>query len=441
MKKLLAILICKFGYFIGGLIGKGSSYPGKIALKICPDILSRIQYPKYVIAITGSNGKTSTTEMVAAILNAAGKSVAYNEKGSNQIEGVTTTVLHYATLGGVMKQDVLLLESDERYAKFSFRFFHPTHYVMTNLYRDQLTRNAHPDWVLEDIKKSVYGDECLILNADDPQVSRFGYGAKSVKWFGLAHTLADTEEFVGKYHDGRYCPICHAPMEYDFYHYNHIGAYHCTKCDFKRAKADYEVTEVNLDEGRIKIDGKEEISLAFRSIYNVYNILAAYSVCSEVGIDSSLIAKTLSDYILKNGRFVQFKLGAHKGTFLVSKHENSVSYDMSIKYAAAEKKNCTVMIIVDAISRKYFTSETSWLWDVNFDLLNQPKIGRIFLCGKYAHDLMLRFEATDIPKERISLYEDIDKACEYLKDSGDEILYTITCFSDRMKFLSNVEVL
>lgn len=464
MRKLLAIIICKFGYWVGGLIGKGSSYPGKIALKICPDILSRIKYPPVVIAITGSNGKTSTTEMVSAIIKKAGLRLAYNDKGSNQVEGVTTTVLHYATLGGVMRQDVLLLESDERYAKYSFKYFHPTHYVMTNLYRDQLTRNAHPDWVLADIKRSVFGGECLILNADDPQISRFGYHTENVKWFGLAHTDIDTTEFVGRYHDGHYCPICHAPMEYDYYHYNHIGAYHCTKCDFKRAGADYEVTAVDLEAGRIMIDGKEEISLAFKSIYNVYNILAAYSVCREIGIDSSLISTTLSDYILKNGRFVQFELGAHKGTFLVSKHENSVSYDMSLKYAAggadiaaagtdgtltgstaedsiaATGKKCSVMVIVDAISRKYFTSETSWLWDVNFELLNSDKVGKIFLCGKYAHDLMLRFEATDIPAERISLYEDINAACEFLRNNGDEYLYTVTCFSDRMKFLNNVTV-
>lgn len=492
MRKLLAIIICKFGYWVGGLIGKGSSYPGKIALKICPNILSRIKYPPVVIAITGSNGKTSTTEMVSAIIKKAGLRLAYNDKGSNQVEGVTTTVLHYATLGGVMKQDVLLLESDERYAKYSFKYFHPTHYVMTNLYRDQLTRNAHPDWVLADIKRSVFGGECLILNADDPQISRFGYHADNVKWFGLAHTDIDTTEFVGRYHDGYYCPICHAPMEYDYYHYNHIGAYHCTKCDFKRAGADYEVTAVDLEAGRIMIDGKEEISLAFKSIYNVYNILAAYSVCREIGIDSSLISTTLSDYILKNGRFVQFELGAHKGTFLVSKHENSVSYDMSLKYAAggadiapasidsaaggaddaaaginnvaggaddapvgtdgtltgstaedsiaATGKKCSVMVIVDAISRKYFTSETSWLWDVNFELLNSDKVGKIYLCGKYAHDLMLRFEATDIPAERISLYEDINAACEFLRNNGDEYLYTVTCFSDRMKFLNNVTV-
>ena len=112
MRLFLSIVVCKFLRFIGKLVGKGSSLPGKYALKLCPDVLRRVQLPRYIIAVTGSNGKTSTVEMTAAILRKSGKTVVYNEEGSNQIEGVTTLVLCNSTLGGKMKADVLLLESD-----------------------------------------------------------------------------------------------------------------------------------------------------------------------------------------------------------------------------------------------------------------------------------------------------------------------------------------
>ena len=147
MKLKLAILLCKALRFVGGLIGKGSSLPGQFALKVCPDVLGRVKLPERVIAVTGSNGKTSTVEMIAAILKADGKQVIYNKEGSNQIEGVTTLLLSSCNLKGEVKGDVLLLESDERYAKHTFKWFHPTHFVITNLYRDQLTRNGHPEWV------------------------------------------------------------------------------------------------------------------------------------------------------------------------------------------------------------------------------------------------------------------------------------------------------
>ena len=185
MRMVLAIILCKILRCVGKLVGKGSSLPGQFALKLCPDVLRRVKLPSYVIAVTGSNGKTSTVEMIAAVLRAAGKDVVYNAEGSNQIEGVTTLILTHCTLGGKMKGDVLLLESDERYARYSFKWFHPTHFVITNLYRDQLTRNGHPEWVYDAILPAIHPDTTLVLNADDPLVSCFSRDHEKVKWFGL----------------------------------------------------------------------------------------------------------------------------------------------------------------------------------------------------------------------------------------------------------------
>ena len=440
MRKFLAIIVCRLIKFIGGLVGKGTSLPGKFALKLCPDVLRRIEMPKTVVAVTGSNGKTSTVEMIASVLQAAGKTVAYNAEGSNQIEGVTTMILSSCTLGGKMKQDVLLIESDERYAKLTFRWFHPTYYVITNLYRDQLTRNGHPEWVFDAIAESIHDDTTLLLNADDPMVSLFGRGRDKVLWFGLDHAATATDTFSGAYNDGLYCPVCGKPMVYDYYHFNHVGSYRCTACDFARHATDFTVTGIDLKESRITVNGDNEIRLAFRSIYNIYNILAAYAVCTLVGVPEAETAKRMSNYILKNGRYVEFTLGSHRGTFLISKHENSISYDMSLKYALAGNKPCSFVIIVDAVSRKYFTSDTSWLWDIDFGQLAGDWVKSIYLCGKYCNDLAIRFSFTDIPAEKIKVFEDIDAACAELRSSGDEQLFAVTCFSDKEKFMSNVTV-
>ena len=439
MRKFLAIVVCKLGRFVGKLVGKGSSLPGKAALKICPDILRRVELPRHIIAVTGSNGKTSTVEMIAAILTAAGRTVVYNKEGSNQIEGVTTMVLSNATLGGRVKADVLLIESDERYAAHSFRFFHPTHFVITNLYRDQLTRNGHPEWVYHAIEPAIHPDTTLVLNADDPLVSCFARGHEKVKWFGLDHVPGDSDEPVGMYRDGAYCPVCKQPMAYDYYHYNHIGAYRCPHCGHHRHETDFAATALDLEAGTLTLDGSHEIQLAFRSIYNVYNILAAYAVCSLAGVEPAVSCGVINNYILKNGRMVRFTLGAHHGTLLTSKHENSVAYDTNLGYIRASKAPCSVMVIVDAVSRKYFTSETSWLWDINFDLLHCDHVERIFLCGRYVNDLAERFLYTALPQEKIRLYEDISQASAALRDSGSEDVYVVTCFSDRDKLLATVE--
>ncbi len=436
MKRFFTILICKCLRLVGKIFGKGSSFPGQAALKMCPDILSRMKLPPYIIAVTGSNGKTSTVEMIAHILTQNGKKVAWNREGSNQIEGVTTLVLSNATLGGRVKSDILLIESDERFARYTFRYITPTHYVITNLYRDQLTRNGHPEWVYDALSDSISDKMQLILNADDPLVSHFGYGRDDVIWFGADVLSTDTSENNSVYDDGVYCPHCKKTMTYTTHHYNHIGHYQCPHCGYHRHDTDYTITSVDLERGEMVIGGKDHITLALKSLYNIYNILAAYTVGSIVGIDGASIAKNMSDYVMKNGRVVSFTIGSREGTLLVSKHENSISYDQSIRVASADQRGCDVMFIVDAISRKYSTGDVSWLWDIDFEMLKNDNVHEIILAGNYCDDLMQRFSYTDIPEKRIKSFRSIEDAYRYLDSDRKEYIYTITCFSDKGKFLS-----
>ena len=440
MKVFITILICKLLRFVGGVIGKGSSKPGQIALKLCPDILSRVQLPPNIIAVTGSNGKTSTVEMIAHILMNSGKTVAYNREGSNQIEGVTTMVLGSATLTGKIKSDILLIESDERFAKYTFKYIKPTHYVITNLYRDQLTRNGHPEWVYDALAASVYPETKLILNADDPLVSCFGKDRDDVIWFGADELSTDSKDMTSVYDDGAYCPVCKKPMEYTTRHYNHIGHYRCTACGHRRHDTAYTVTAVDMKKGEMEIDGKYKVSLALKSIYNIYNILAAYTVARLMGVAPEKIAADMSDYVLKNGRVITFTKGSRKGTLLAAKHENSIAYDLCLRVAREYEDGCDLMIIVDNVSRKYFTSDVSWLWDIDFETLNTGNVHDIILAGKYVNDLAVRFEAAGIDSDRISLFEDIHEAVESLDNGRKEYVYTLTCFSDKAKFLREINI-
>ena len=435
-----AILVCKIIRGLAKLAGRGSSLPGKYALKICPDILSQLKLPELSLAVTGSNGKTSTVEMIAHILRSNGLKVAYNKEGSNQIEGVVTFLISDSTMGGKVKSDVVLLEADERYSRHIFKYFHPKYFVINNLYRDQMTRNGHPEFIKSVIGQAVYDDMTLILNADDPLVASFGKGREGTIYFGADNLPSDTKTHEGIYDDGKYCPVCKKPMEYEYYHYNHIGKFKCTSCGFERHAADHSLTSTQEKDGKasITIDGKYEIPVFFTGIYHCYNILAAFTAAVTSGIEPEKAAESLGGYILKSGRISDFTLGKLDGRLLLSKHENSVSYDRSIDVVANDKRKKSVMIIVDAISRKYYTSDSSWLWDINFEKLCGSDVEKIILAGQYCDDLAVRFELAGADPDKTVYFTTVQEAADYCAHNLDSFLYVITCFSDKEKILSIV---
>ena len=140
--------------------------------------------------------------------------------------------------------------------------------------------------------------------------------------------------------------------------------------------------------------------------------------------------------LIKNDRIQKFELNGHDAMLLTSKHENSISYNQSLLYVTREKEDCTVVIIVDAVSRKYFTSETSWLWDIDFELLKSENVKKVILGGKYVHDLVTRMEFAGINMDKVVAKSDLDELMKETKENSIVKIYVITCFSDRMKFLN-----
>lgn len=440
VKIFAAVLFCRTVRFFAKLLGRGSSLPGALTLKLFPDILGDITPPETVIAVTGSNGKTSTVELIAHVLSKSGRSLAYNKEGSNQIEGVTTMLLCDCTLTGKAKSEIALIESDERFAKYTFKYIKPDYLFITNLYRDQLTRNGHPQWVYDEINEAVKiaGDKTtLVLNADDPLVSTFGVGKKAL-YFGADKLSSDTSVNTSVYNDGKYCPLCFSPMSYEYYHYNHIGSYACTGCGFKKPETHFTITDADLSSKRLTVNGKYSIELYFSSIYQCYNSLVAFAAAHISGVEPEVAAAVLSNYEMQSGRISDFTYYNTHGRLLVSKHENSISYDRSISVVTEDKNRVAVLIIVDKISRKYHTEDTSWLWDIDFEKLNCENVQKLYLAGSYWHDLQVRFSVTDIPEDRLVICQSVEEAMSKLKNEK-LFTYVITCFSDKGKFLDIIK--
>ena len=440
MGKILAILICKLIRKIGSYVGKGSSLPGKFALKICPDVLGRIKLPEISIAVSGSNGKTSTVEMIYQMLEKSGLSVAYNYEGSNQIEGITTTVLCNCDNLGRFKKDVLLMEVDERYAQYIFKYFVPKYFVINNLFRDQLTRNGSSEYVLSQLEKAIVVGTTLVLNCDDPLVSSLAYKFKNdVVYFGVDENQFVHEDNDGVYDDGYYCPICKHKMIYDYRHFGNIGDYHCTNCSFTRAQPNFYISDISSDKSQIVINDDVHINLAFSSLYNAYNILASFTIGRLLNVNEDVIVNSLNDYLIKNGRIQSLNINNKEVTLLISKHENSVSYNQNINYLIDHIDDVSLLIIIEDISRKYFTSDTSWLWDINFELLESENIKEIVVAGKYFNDVAVRFEYAELNMDKVTFFENVDEAIEYFTNYGEGDLFVMTCFSDEAKLTKHVK--
>ena len=438
MNKSLVIFINKLLYKVGKIVGKGSSLPGQVALKLYPNILNEIKLPENIIMVTGSNGKTSTTELIYNVLSKNGISVGCNLEGSNQTEGVTTMILNNCDSKGVVTKDALVIESDERYLRHTLKYFKPKYLVVTNLYRDQMTRNGHPEYIFDVIKEAGLENVKLVLNADDPLSSLLGINREDCTYFGINKSAIDKKENDGIYDDGVYCPNCKTKLLYEYHTFAHFGRFKCENCWHFRQTPNYAITEMDLQTGAIKINDTNELKLSMRSLYMAYNFLSAFAVGSLMGIEDKKIIDTLSEYIIKNDRIQKFKIGEHEGMLLTSKHENSIAYDQSIAYVVKENKPCTVVIIVDQISRKYFTSETSWIWDINFEKLNSECVKRVILAGNYVHDLIARFNYSDCDMSKVSSFSDLDEMMKYLRENAEGDIYVATCFTDRDKFTSRV---
>ena len=385
-------------------------------------------------------GKTSTTELICKIFEDNGYKVGCNREGSNLTEGVTTMILNVCSLNGECQKDILIIESDERYLRHTLKHFRPKYLVVLNLYRDQLGRNGHPELIYDIIKDAIADDIHLVFNADDPLVASYGFKCENVTYFGMSKNDFSTDEFVGVANDGAFCPVCKEPMEYDFYHYNHIGSYKCKACGYKRVEPQFAVTSLDLVNKQLTINNKHKITMDLSSVFTAYNLLAAYAVAKLVGVKGDKIIEPLNEYVLQNGRVQKYDINGKPCTILMAKHENTVSYNQNLLHIVREKIPSTVVLILDDVSRRYFTVETAWLWDIDFELLKNDSVKKIIIGGRYVHDYTTRLEFAGIDMKKVVGFEDLDDMMKEVKEKpkGD-MIYLVTCFLDKTKFIARID--
>lgn len=396
MKKfrlIFGIILGKILLFAGKLLGrKSSAAPGNLALRICPDLVKllakQVQYE--TICVLGTNGKTTTTNMIYTLLSDRGFCVVCNTIGANMFVGVATAYLAKASITGKLKADYAVLEIDEAHAKIIFDHLTPDIIVVTNLFRDQMDRYGELEQTLHQIRLAVdkAPKALLCLNGDDPMACSLKESTPNAAvTFGVSEQV---EQPFMETPEGRKCPLCGEALAYRFYHYNQLGDYSCPHCGFQRPQPDYAATNVECKPAiRFTLNQKETVSTDMIGFYNCYNMLAAIAVTSLLEVGISNYSDAFSRYENQTARMETFAL---EKSVVLNLVKNPAGLNQAIAALLNDPRKKAVVVGINDMPSDGI--DISWLYDVDFEALKHCTA--YGAAGKRCHDVALRLYYADV---------------------------------------------
>ncbi len=408
----LSLIIARGAYLGIKLLNRtsGTSFVGMLTLKICPDFLGQCSkyINKKIITVTGTNGKSTTSGLIAHILETANQKVIHNLKGANMLTGVANVFA--LSIKPLRRFDYAVIESDEAYLTKLYDYMKSDYLVVTNLFRDQLDRygelNTTANFIKDAIDKNP--DLKLILNADDPIVATFNrtkyavfYGFESVEYdCSYEHKSNAPSEVFN-------CS-CGTPLEYTKQFFAQEGHYFCNHCGYKRPKCNYPAdVKVFNDYSIITVKNRDipiEFKVNLAGLYNAYNALAAIALGFERGLNQEEIQKALDSYHAIFGRTEKRIINGNPAIIQLIKNPTGAS-----EVLKTVDLNSNIVI---AINDNYADGrDISWLWDSDFEQLKEAK-KLVITSGTRANDMALRLKYAGIPQEKIVIESNIKKAID-----------------------------
>lgn len=429
LKFYIVLYLAKLSRIALKIIGRDATYfPGKLAVILCPDFLGRIDKPKTIIGVTGTNGKTTVCNMIEDCLKENGYEFIDNHLGSNINSGLASTLIEGASLLGKQKKDLAVFEIDERSAVKIYPYITPTYLICTNLFRDSLKRNAHTEFISNILTSNIPKETKLILNGDDLIVSGLAPENDRV-YFGIDRLETDTDKCENIVRDITVCPKCDSKLEYDFVRYNHVGRAHCSKCDFASPTINYEVTNIDFDNMKMKVKNKEKeesYDLINNNIINIYNMLATITVLKEIGLTRNQINPVLKKQKIVDTRYSKEKVKNIEIITQLSKGMNPIACSRAFDYVRKEEGNKAVFVLLDDLHEAANSSENiAWHYDTDYEFLNSESIKQILTAGARYLDTYVRMQMADIPKEKIVYQRDEISLVEKLNLEGIDKVFIL----------------
>ena len=405
----------------------GTDFPGSLAVKLCPDFLKYIGKPEHIIAVTGTNGKTTVANMLNDVLTAEGKTVLSNRAGSNIISGVSTALLKGCGLLGRIRPeyDLAILEIDERSAPRIYPYVKPEHIVITNLFRDSIMRNAHPGYIADILTRSLPKESRLILNADD-LISCTVAPENQRVYFGIDRLPTDVTECENLLNDMRICPRCAGKLRYEYRRYHHIGRAVCESCGFHSPDCDYLATKVDTAAHTmcIREAGQEyPYTLITDSLHNIYNTVTVIAALRQLGYDHGEIARVLAESAITESRHNAEKVGNVTLVREMAKDKNALACSRVFHYIASRPGKKEVMLLMNSLTDvPHWSENVCWFYDTDFEYLADESIVRVVCTGLRCEDYKLRCLMAGVPEDRLACAKDEhDAAAMMAYEPGDEL--------------------
>lgn len=396
----------------------GTNFPGIVALKICPQFLKYVDKPKKIIAVTGTNGKTTVCNMVLDMLTMDGQKVLNNKMGSNINTGIATSLIYGANLFGKCKYETGLFEVDERSALRIYPYMTPDYLLVTNLSRDSIMRNGHPEYIADILTKYIPASTKLVVNADD-LISSAVAPANSRVHFGIEKMDTDVETCINLINDLQICPECNHKLAYEYLRYNHIGKAYCPECGFKAPAYDYTGFNVNTDDMTIQVKdatGTGNYKLLNDSVFNIYNVVSAVALLREMGYTHQQVEGFFEKLNIVGSRYDVEEVGDKKIIRLLAKEKNAFATSRVFDYISTLPGDKEIVLVNSCQSdMKLWSENICWLYDCDFEFLNDESIKNIIVCGPRRFDHKLRLLLAGVPEEKLSYAEEEINAPEQLK--------------------------
>ena len=411
----LAIILGKTVRLLCRLLRRGGTdLPGRAALKLCPELLRTLAKDVQTVAITGTNGKTTSSRMLEEAFAVEQKRCLANRSGANLISGVVTEFLMASTLTGKPKRKFAVIECDEAASKAVFPQLMPKVILVTNLFRDQLDRYGEVTHTLEHLRRGIASvpEAALCLNADCSLTSSLAESLPNrVVWYGVEQNACPSRP-LPEISDAIRCIRCQTEYTYDYLTYGHLGGFRCPRCGYRRHPADIAVTRVlehHADGSAVelRIQGqthRAEINLP--AMYNIYNAAGVVAAASEMGLAVTSAIQALGSFSCGFGRMEQFDLGA-RGTRMVLV-KNPASCNQVLEFLEGLGESFVLGVLLN--DRSADGTDVSWVWDANFEILEAmgDRVSRVIVSGSRAWDMYLRIKYAGIPEERIRVEQDYD---------------------------------